>query len=53
VEHDIETGDARSIKINPYRLPYILRPVADKHIEEMLNNGIIEPSISLGVAALC
>ena len=32
VEHNIETGDARPIKQNPYIIPYALKPVADEHI---------------------
>ena len=46
VEHSIETGDARPIKRNHYRIPYALKPVVDEHIEEMLRKGIIKPSIS-------
>jgi len=46
VEHSIETGDARPIKQNPYRIPYALKPVVDEHIEEMLDKEIIEPSMS-------
>jgi hypothetical protein len=46
VEHSIETGDARPIKKNPYRIPHALKPVVDEHIDEMLRKGIIEPSIS-------
>ena len=36
VEHNIETGDARSIKRNPYRIPHTLKPVVDEHIDDML-----------------
>jgi hypothetical protein len=46
VEHNIETGDARPIKENPYRIPYALKPVVEEHIDEMLGKGIIEPSSS-------
>jgi hypothetical protein len=46
VENSIETGDASPIKRNPYRTPHALKPVVDKHIDEMLEKRIIEPSIS-------
>jgi len=46
VEHSIETGDARPIKRNPYRIPYALKPVVDENIDEMLRKGVIEPSTS-------
>jgi hypothetical protein len=47
VEHEIEKGGARPIKWNPYRIPHALKPVVEKHINEMLERKIIEPSISL------
>jgi hypothetical protein len=47
VEHSIETGDARPIKRNPYRIPHALKPVVDEHIDGMLKKKIIEPSTSL------
>jgi len=46
VEHSIETGDARPIKRNPYRIPYALKSVVDEHIYEMLKKRIIESSTS-------
>ena len=46
VEHNIETGDARPIKRNPYRNPHALKPVVDEHIDDMLQRKIIEPSMS-------
>jgi len=46
VEHSIDTGDARPIKINPSRIPYALKPVADAHIDKVLEKEIIEPSMS-------
>jgi len=47
VERSIETGDARTRKENPCRIPYALKPVVDEHIDEMLRKGIIEPSTPL------
>jgi hypothetical protein len=31
IEYSIETGDARPIKKNPYRIPHALKPVVDEH----------------------
>ena len=46
VEHAIDTGDARPIKRNPYGTPHALKPIVEGHIEDMLENNIIEPSMS-------
>jgi hypothetical protein len=46
VEHNIETGDARPIKRNPYRTLHALKPVVEEHIKDMLKRKIIEPSKS-------
>ena len=46
VEHSIETGDAKPIKRNPYRILHALRSVVDKHIDDMIQKEIIEPSMS-------
>jgi hypothetical protein len=46
VKHKIDTGDARPIKRNPYRTPHSLKPAVEEHIKEMLQKGVIEPSIS-------
>lgn len=46
MEHSIDTGDARPIKINPYQIPYTLKPVVDARIDEVLEKEIIEPSMS-------
>jgi hypothetical protein len=46
VKHTIGTGDARPIKANPYRISHSMKPMVECHIENMLKNGIIEPSMS-------
>jgi len=46
VEHSINMGDAKPIKRNPYRTPLALKPVVEKHVEDMLEKNIIEPSMS-------
>ena len=46
VQHDIDTGDHRPIKQAPRRIPLNKRAVAEQEVQLMLENGIIEPSIS-------
>ena len=36
VQHTIETGHAKPVKKNPYRIPHALKPVMDEHIDGML-----------------
>ncbi|CAG2219651.1 unnamed protein product [Mytilus edulis] len=44
VNHKINTGNAKPIKLKPYRLPLAKREVAEKEIQDMASRGIIEPS---------
>ena len=46
VQHDIDTGDHRPIKQAPRCIPLNKRAVAEQEVQLMLENGIIEPSIS-------
>ena len=46
VQHDIDTGDARPIRLRPRRLPLAKRAAAEQQIKEMADAGIIEPSSS-------
>lgn len=46
VQHEINVGDARPIKLPLRRLPITQRAVAEKEIDKMLQQGIIEPSNS-------
>ena len=46
VEHDIDVGNTRPIKEPLQRLPFHMTETVDKHVEELLRNGIIEPSSS-------
>ena len=46
VEHCIETGTARPIRLPPYRIPQAYRDTVKQEIQEMLQAGIIEPSNS-------
>ena len=52
VEHRIDTGNARPIKQPPRRLPMHRRVEADKAVEQMLKDGIIEPSSSAWVSPI-
>jgi hypothetical protein len=43
VEHTIDTGDARPIRIPPRRIPLATIKQAEDEIKEMADGGIIEP----------
>ena len=45
-EHRIKTGDARPVKLPPYRIPQAYREAIQLEVKEMLEAGIIEPSTS-------
>ena len=45
-QHEIDTGDARPIKIRPRRIPLDRREAADTAIVDMLRADFIEPSDS-------
>ncbi|HMB90929.1 MAG TPA: reverse transcriptase family protein, partial [Rhodothermales bacterium] len=44
--HTVETGNALPINTPPHNMPYHLRPVLRKELDDMLAGGIIEPSMS-------
>ena len=46
VQHEIDTRDARTIKTRPRRLPMAHREAANRAVEEMQRDGIIELSDS-------
>ena len=46
IEHHIETRDTKPIKIPPYRVPQAFQAMVRQELKEMLNHGIIEPSVS-------
>ena len=52
VEHRINTGDAKPIKQPPRRLPMHKRAEAEEHVQQMLKDGIIEPSSSAWVSPI-
>ena len=46
VEHTIDVGGARPIRLAPYRLPHAYRDVVHQELQEMEQAGVIEPSTS-------
>ena len=46
VEHSIDTGDHKPIKISPRRLPLAKMTEAEKCVQQMEEHGIIKPSTS-------
>ena len=46
MEHNIMTGTAKPIRLPAYRLPHAYRDEVKKELDEMLRNGVIEPSNS-------
>ena len=46
IEHLIDTGKHRPIRLRPYRTPHKLKEEMQNHIKEMLKNDIITPSTS-------
>ena len=46
VRHKIDTGDSPPIRQRPRRLPYAYRKETDDQIRDMLDQGVIQPSIS-------
>lgn len=52
VEHVINTGDTRPIKVCPRQPPLAQQEAVDKELNEMLRMGIIEPSDSPWASAV-
>lgn len=46
IKHQINTGDAKPIKLKPCRLPLTKREAAENEIKDMASRGNIEPSCS-------
>ena len=46
VQHRIDTGDHQPIRQRPYRVSDTQRGIIEEHITDMLNRGIIQPSVS-------
>ena len=46
VQHSIDTGDNKPVKQHPYRTPMVHREIISQMIDEMHEQGIIQPSMS-------
>ena len=46
VEHTVDTGTSKPIRLRPYRLPTAYRDVVRTELKEMLECEVIEPSAS-------
>ena len=46
VEHTINTGTARPVRLPPFRVPHAYREMVELELKEMLDSGIIEPLAS-------
>ena len=46
MEHKIDTGDAQPIRLQSYRLPQAYIEMVHKELQDMEENGVIEPSSS-------
>ena len=46
IEHHIDTGNSRPIYRQPYRVSPAVRTSIDNHVQQMLDQGIIRPSVS-------
>ena len=46
VRHNIDTGDSPPIRQRPRRLPYAYRKETEDQIRDMLDQGVIQPSVS-------
>ena len=46
VTHNIDTGDQPPIRQRPYRVSHQQRTIIEEHVTDMLNRGIIQPSVS-------
>ena len=53
LEHDIDTGDAAPIKQSPRRPPLSAGNAEDQILDEMLQTGVIQPSISEWASPVC
>ncbi|XP_041421806.1 uncharacterized protein LOC121394536 [Xenopus laevis] len=46
IEHVIDTGDAKPIRQQPYRMPEKYKQIIKQEVMQMLEFGVIEPSVS-------
>ena len=53
LEHDIDTGESLPIRQSPRRPPLAARDAEDEILDEMLQTGVIEASISPWASPVC
>jgi len=53
LQHDIDTGDSPPIRQGPRRPPLAERDAKDAILDEMLESGVIEPSIPSWASPVC
>ena len=53
IEHHIVTSTTKPIKLPPYRVPQAYQVMVRQEIKEILNQGIIEPSVSEWASPYC
>ena len=46
VQHNIDTQGHAPIRMRPYRVPQVQKEAIEKHIDEMLERNVIQPSVS-------
>ena len=51
-KHQIPTGDAKPVRLPPRRAPLHMRETVDQQIQEMLDQGVVEPCSSPWAAPL-
>ena len=53
LKHDIDTGDARTIRQSPRKPPLAAWKAEDEILNEMLDSGVIEPPTSAWASLVC
>ena len=46
VQHHIDTGNAKPVRQQPYRVTPKIRDCIDEHVDQMLEQRVIQPSVS-------
>lgn len=46
IKYTIDTGDSPPVRLRPYRIPEIKKATVEKHVQDMLQRGIIRESTS-------
>ena len=46
IKHEIRTPSSHPIRLPPHRIPHAYKDMVQEELDDMLTNGIIEPSAS-------